>query len=153
VTAQPETEIGDELPTALYRLYAADGSLLYVGVTGDLRVRLAKHAADKPWWTEVARKTAAWHDSRKEALLAEAAAIRDESPRYNVTEPRTREEVAASLRGPSSDRHKYTPISIRPPADSRAWLMAHAENTGQSVRSILLRALAEYRERAEGASA
>ena len=80
-----ETEIGDEIPsTVLYRLFDAAGSLLYVGVTGDLRGRLAQHAADKPWWSQVARKTVTWYGSRSDALRAETAAIFNEHPRYNV---------------------------------------------------------------------
>lgn len=80
-----EAEIGDEIPSAvLYRLFDADGNLLYVGITGDLRGRFAKHAAEKPWWNQVARKTVTWYGSRSGALLAEAAAIADEQPRYNI---------------------------------------------------------------------
>jgi predicted GIY-YIG superfamily endonuclease len=82
-----ETEVGEDIPsgpTALYRCYAEDGSLLYVGVTDDLRGRLGGHERQKPWWPEVARKTVAWYDSRLDGEQAEAAAINDEHPVHNV---------------------------------------------------------------------
>jgi len=71
-------------PVALYRLYGADGTLLWVGITGSLSERFAQHAASKPWWPDVARKTVAWCQDRSDAARAEAAAIRDEHPLYNV---------------------------------------------------------------------
>lgn len=79
--------------TAVYRLYGysdllgtAD-TLLYVGVSTDPRDRWYKHAKRKPWWSEVIRKTITWHPTRTEALVAEAEAIRDEKPFYNLMTP------------------------------------------------------------------
>ena len=40
-------------PTALYRLYSSAGDLLYVGNTDHLKLRLAAHAKEKPWWDQV----------------------------------------------------------------------------------------------------
>ena len=40
-------EIAGE-PTAVYRFYDANGALLYVGITGNLSRRWAKHEARKP---------------------------------------------------------------------------------------------------------
>lgn len=81
-----ETEVGEEVPSpvALYRLYADDGSLLYVGVTDDLRARLASHQRQKPWWPAVMRKTVTWYESRLAAEVAEANAISSESPIHNT---------------------------------------------------------------------
>lgn len=39
----------------VYRFYAADGRVLYVGCTTDLPQRLATHQSEKPWWSEVIR--------------------------------------------------------------------------------------------------
>jgi len=80
----PEVEIGTEAPTALYRLFATDGALLYIGITGDLSKRLARHARTKNWWPDVSRKTVTWFQTRRHALLAEATAIRDEKPPFNL---------------------------------------------------------------------
>lgn len=79
-----EVEIGKGVPTALYRLYAADDSLLYIGVTGNLEARFTQHAKAKTWWADVTRKTAAWYPSRAEAREAEIEAIEGEQPRHNI---------------------------------------------------------------------
>jgi predicted GIY-YIG superfamily endonuclease len=70
--------------TTLYRLFDQDGELLYVGISGRWVRRLARHAAQQGWWDEVATVTRQPFPSRSEALEAEAAAIRQEHPRYNV---------------------------------------------------------------------
>lgn len=70
--------------TALYRLYDADKTLLYVGVTDAPSARWIQHSRDKPWWPEVAMKEVEWYSSRREALSAESAAISAEAPAYNV---------------------------------------------------------------------
>lgn len=80
----PTTSVGLQVPTTLYRLFNADGVLLYVGVTGNLNARLAFHSTDKPWWGEVARVETEWHPNRTEAEDAEDRAIADEHPRYNI---------------------------------------------------------------------
>jgi predicted GIY-YIG superfamily endonuclease len=82
--AIPAVEIGEESPTALYRLFASNRKLLYVGITGDLKTRLAAHAETKPWWPEVARKTVEWHMTRASAAKAEVKVIRSERPLHNI---------------------------------------------------------------------
>jgi len=80
----PAIEIADEVPTALYRLFDANDALLYVGISDALKQRFAGHAATKPWWSEVKRKTVEWHPARSSAAAAEITAIRDERPVYNL---------------------------------------------------------------------
>jgi hypothetical protein len=48
-----------------------------------------------------------------------------------------------------TDRHAQNPISIRPPKDDRAWLEAHAKQTGRPVRAIIVDAIARERGRQE----
>jgi predicted GIY-YIG superfamily endonuclease len=85
-TSEPvEIEIGDEFPTALYRLYAVGDVLLYVGFTGELKSRFGQHAKTQPWWPEVVRKTVAWYPTRAEADAAETAAIDREKPVHNIS--------------------------------------------------------------------
>lgn len=70
---------------ALYRFWGADGALLYVGISNRPDLRWAQHAADKPWWGQVAHKeVCAWYSSRRAAEQAESMAIRCELPRYNI---------------------------------------------------------------------
>lgn len=72
-------------PTALYRLFDADGALLYVGIGHTPEVRWKQHARTKDWWHLVAEKTTSWYDTRILATNAETNAIRTEKPRFNIT--------------------------------------------------------------------
>ncbi len=65
--------------TAVYRVFAADETLLYVGVAKSFARRWSQHAAAKPWWPDVQRQTVDWYPDRDTALAAETAAIRTES--------------------------------------------------------------------------
>lgn len=85
--------------TALYRLFDTDDRLLYVGISSNPKERLKAHAADKPWWPEVASREIEWFPSREQAAAAEVAAIRTEQPIHN---------------------HQHRPaklLSLLPPAD------------------------------------
>ncbi|MEW2402165.1 GntR family transcriptional regulator [Streptomyces sp. NPDC046862] len=73
--------------TALYRFYAADGKLLYVGITQDLETRWKSHQRDKIWWIDVARKEYVILKNRSAADQVERTAIRTEHPRYDRTRP------------------------------------------------------------------
>ena len=61
--------------TAVYRLFAADDTLLYVGVAKRFGTRWEQHARAQPWWPHVDHQTVYWHPSRESALLVEKAAI------------------------------------------------------------------------------
>lgn len=74
--------VADGAPTYVYRLYAGDGELLYVGITNNIGHRFHQHAK-REWWYAVAEATLDVYKTRDGARLAEAKAIRDESPRYN----------------------------------------------------------------------
>lgn len=73
-------------PTGLYRFFDAQGSLLYVGITSRLRIRMTEHARDyaETWWPLVASRSVEWHQTRSEAGRAERTAITTERPPYNV---------------------------------------------------------------------
>lgn len=73
--------------TALYRFYAADGELLYVGVTQNLEIRWRSHERDKIWWIDVARKEYLILETRAAADELERTAIQTEHPRYDRTRP------------------------------------------------------------------
>lgn len=76
-------------PTTLYRLYDAEGRLLYVGCSINWMSRLMHHKVVKAreWWTDIARAELTRYDSRTEAMEAEFAAIRDEDPLHNGQVP------------------------------------------------------------------
>lgn len=74
----------DSSPTTLYRLYAADDSLLYVGIAGNPGRRWEQHAGVKPWWGHVSRTTCEHFPTREAAARAELVAIRTENPKHNI---------------------------------------------------------------------
>ena len=69
--------------TALYRAFASDGTLLYIGIARDWGARWAAHAELSVFFGEVAHLTVEWWPTRTEALAREAAAIAKEGPRHN----------------------------------------------------------------------
>ena len=70
--------------TAIYRLYSADGTLLYVGMSNDPDRRFGEHADSQPWWAEVRKfEVGTWYPSRSAAAEAERVAIRSEQPKHN----------------------------------------------------------------------
>lgn len=70
--------------TALYRLYDADGDLLYIGIGFNPVARYREHRKTKRWWPQVARREVTWYETRTAADMAEREAILAEDPRYNV---------------------------------------------------------------------
>jgi predicted GIY-YIG superfamily endonuclease len=70
-------------PAAVYRLWDADGNLLYIGSAYDPDERCKEHRK-KPWWPEVARRTEEWCSNRGSAYKAELAAIAVEKSKYNA---------------------------------------------------------------------
>jgi hypothetical protein len=69
---------------ALYRFFAEDDSLLYIGISIHPFARMGQHRGDKSWWGEVASTTIERHPDRTSVLAAEREAIQRERPRYNV---------------------------------------------------------------------
>lgn len=66
---------------AVYRAYAADGALVYVGVTDDPDRRLRReHRKYSHWYDQVAHFDVRVFRDRSAALLMEARAITNESP-------------------------------------------------------------------------
>lgn len=73
----------DFRPTLMYRAYAEDGGLLYVGVTGDIEERLRGHAQSSDWFPLAKRIETEAYETRRLALDAEYRAIVDEGPLHN----------------------------------------------------------------------
>lgn len=103
----------DDRPTAVYRFYDRMERLLYVGITSNLGARFAHHERKAVWWAQQYTVRIVWRDRRSEALDEERAAIRGESPRFNIAgtrvkaartervhiSPEVREAVAREVRG------------------------------------------------------
>lgn len=76
--------VGDGPASSVYRLFAADGSLLYVGKTSRGLLRVHEHATSAAWWTQVAYQTFEHFETESQALAAEEHAIRSEHPLHNT---------------------------------------------------------------------
>lgn len=88
--------IGTTRRYSLYRFFNADGTLMYVGVTGVPRARWSRHSEIKSWWPEVSRASIEHYANREDLVEAEAAAILTESPLYNVALPRHRRPASGA---------------------------------------------------------
>lgn len=85
----------EEPVLTIYRLYDADGCLLYVGCTSKtLEVRFRGHQRVKKWWPEVARVEQEQVTGWAAAHEVEFEAIRTEEPLYNVIGNPTRLSLA-----------------------------------------------------------
>jgi hypothetical protein len=89
---------------AVYRLYDAEGTLLYIGSAYDPEGRCKGHH-EKPWWPEVVRRVDEWHPSRGDAYRVEADAIRSETSKFNrINAPGYGEEVALRQKDTREER-------------------------------------------------
>jgi len=72
----------------LYRCFNRKKLLLYVGITNDPEQRLKDHRMHKPWWQHVDHITLQTMPNRKALIDAEAVAIREEHPKFNILIPK-----------------------------------------------------------------
>lgn len=83
-----ECVLADFVEAVVYRVYDAEGRLLYVGCTKDPVTRLRSHFGQArtptPWWRLSANYSIEAFNSHKAALAAEARAIVAEHPMFNV---------------------------------------------------------------------
>ncbi|MET7728482.1 hypothetical protein [Streptomyces mirabilis] len=91
----------DDRPAAVYRLWAGDGALLYVGSSYDPEERCKQHRP-RPWWPRATGRTDEWYDTRAEAFAAEYTAIWREDPQCNVWGTR-----AYAAQAPCKGRRSY----------------------------------------------
>jgi hypothetical protein len=74
---------GQQSRWVVYRYFAGDGTLLYVGATSQWAVRDRRHRVEKPWYKDVARFELEHHDDRMVAAQREADVIQRECPLHN----------------------------------------------------------------------
>lgn len=78
--------------TQLYRHFGRNGILLYVGISLKTVVRLIQHRKASAWFDDITRIEVTHFPCREDAEIAEAVAIRDEKPMFNVARPKVREK-------------------------------------------------------------
>lgn len=72
------------IPTAVYRLLSKDNVLLYVGVSGNVGVRLKTHEREKPWWFLVEHTDIRTESAYGDFFVDEYEACLNEFPVFNV---------------------------------------------------------------------
>lgn len=93
----------------LYRVFDANDRLIYVGASHVLHFRMETHAT-KSWWSALARRVAwEFHPTKESALAAEAVAIQEEQPPFNVRHTGRKET-------------DWTHLTADDEACARAWL-------------------------------
>jgi predicted GIY-YIG superfamily endonuclease len=70
--------------TTVYRMFDHQDTLLYVGISNRVDVRIEQHRASKEWFWRVDRITTINYPDRQTALDVEKHAIQTEKPLYNI---------------------------------------------------------------------
>jgi len=102
--------------TALYRLFDASGTLLYVGITNNPKKRFMTHRSEKPWWAQVDKISIEWFESRHKASKAETRAIATEGPRHNFHQTdawREQQRIDALAISPEKKRNRSVGLKAR----------------------------------------
>lgn len=68
----------------LYRFFNSDQKLIYVGISYSTFLRFVGHRSQSKWINEVTTITIEKFSNLNDALIAEANAIKNEKPIYNV---------------------------------------------------------------------
>lgn len=125
--ALPVTVPNEPRQTAVYRLYDAVETLLYVGITYDTKTRFADHKANKDWWPDVAVKEVRWLADRDAAWAEEQRVIRDEHPRWNL----------ASVHW-VRDEHGEPPAEVLPISHFTIGLGGTIDQVAESGRAVVV---------------
>lgn len=113
-------------PQQLYRLFDADGGLLYIGISYSAIARYTQHRVDKPWIGDVCRIEIETHDvTRTEIADMEMEAIAAENPRHNII------------------RRGASPVLTVPCKHNRGEGFGHDALTGRHQWHVVLRELSK----------
>jgi excinuclease UvrABC nuclease subunit len=131
----------------VYRHFDGDGRLLYVGCSLNPIMRLQQHRRSC-WFDQIARVDIERHATRREALAAEATAIRLENPKYNSVAPQSAlTGVKQSRRGKFEARHRGQRIGLFETCEAAADAYWDAvEQHQQECRASLEALCAEWRK-------
>ena len=87
--------------TAVYRFFAIDGDLLYVGTTNSISVRWNDHAAAKAWYADVHHMTVVWYKDKAAAEAVELTPLErliDEATGHDKARLAEAEEIIAEIK-------------------------------------------------------
>lgn len=83
--------------TIVYQYFAADGTLLYVGMTDNPTARHIRHKNESPWFAEVATIERESYALREVAHQREKELIRGADPKHNQLRYADSEVISLSL--------------------------------------------------------
>lgn len=150
----PNTNDRATREAAVYRLYAPDGTLLYIGSSYDPDKRCEVHRR-APWWREVGRRTEEWFPNRSQAYAAETKAIWREKPKHNIActaEYNARRSDEAQAQAPLY-RRRARAATLRASARGAThpgFLSLWKPGTSPDLALDTIRALEETHAQAEG---
>lgn len=107
---------------AVYRHFAADGALLYVGCSINPFMRLRAHEWGATWAFDIVRVEIEWFPCEALALSAEQEAIATERPRHNALPRKAKPDLVNLPAKPRRPAHR--PREFDPPADQDAAIRA-----------------------------
>jgi predicted GIY-YIG superfamily endonuclease len=81
----------------LYRFFAVEGELLYVGITDDLDRRSREHKQNSSWFSRVVDASVVRYPNRVAAAAAEHAVVAMECPIFNRVFQREGRELQVML--------------------------------------------------------
>ena len=103
-------------------------------------VRWQQHAQKQPWWNERRRMTVDFYDDREEALDAEALAIFNEQPKYNVLHRKQALRLKRLRPGEVTNRQR-TPALVQLCPD---WQFQELTKTERVTASRIMRLRTDY---------
>ena len=114
----------------LYRFFDASGGLLYIGISVNVWARFSQHRQGSAFFPAVASVTLqSGFASMDELRAVEAAAIREEKPRFNVIHNRPKPKTRAQR---EAQREAAFARSRALTAECEAWVAASPENTREA---------------------
>src|SRR6185369_1982919 len=136
----------------LYRHWDAAGSLLYVGITGNLATRLRGHRQTASWFPKIANITLQHFPDKDTLLAAERRAIAEEDPPYNKRlkvglhyHYRRKYICAACKEHPETSLPRCPGCRlVKRKAHRKRWRQKHAKHQQSYIRAWRAQFLAEH---------
>lgn len=121
-------------PHAVYWLYGPGDVVLYIGMTHNIRARLAAHkcTSGKTWWPWVVRHELVWFEHSNDARMFETEQLRAIRPLCNPVIPE------------ANGKHVTTRDGLTGVRSTWAQVAEAAEKEGTTVEAVLNEALRRY---------
>lgn len=122
----------------LYRHYDQDGTLLYVGITSNVKRRMEGHRRSATWIERIDHIETEVFPTRRDALAAERQAINSEGPLFNKKIGRR-----LGIGSPSADAEQSRVITFSVTRPQQEFLVAGMRRYGIGLSEYVRRILDE----------